>query len=289
MKKTFIHSFVILLLGITLCSCQNNGSIVPPPDHPQTKNIYATEVMYTAENDGAAAYMEIATQSNTLFHLLEQHRDGFVMDAYNYQEIDENGTLLYTQNDLSLPVELDPAGHHIRESPNYFKFNPVETVSEDPIENQIIWEDNTLNILVPEKHKLSENEIIAEYLELFYFEKIEVDNIYPEDMGQPLLKDSMQDLKINIIYVKDGQEYFTFRTDLARTTNNSITDPIVSIYTGNIHSSYIHSFMSQFVYFYTNAATPETAYESISPYIQQANAENSFQKVTSVEKSFSSL
>ena len=285
MKKNGWLIFV-LLLGMILSGCQNDMKDVTHPSLDRTENIYATSVKYTAENDGAKAYVEIAKRSEALFCLLEKQMDAFVMDAYNYQSIDNEGTPLYTQNELTLPVEVDAEGHHIRVSPNYFKFNPIETVSGNPIETQMIWDDNTLNLLVPEQHKELENEIISEYLDTFYFEKISVDNIHREEMGQPLLETAKEELYVNIIYVKDGQEYFTFRSDLAAGMSNIITDPIVSVYTGNIHVSYAHSFMSQFVYFYADAVNSQAAYEAVLPYIQQAGAENSFQKVNSVKESF---
>ena len=62
------------------------------------------------------------------------------------------------------------------------------------------------------------------------------------------------------IYVKDGQSYFTFRSDCASTTDNRIVDPIVMIYTSNIHCNYAHSIVSQWLYFYSDEENTEEVY-----------------------------
>lgn len=292
--KKFLDSIIcVILCGAMLCGCQtqlsqnDDGIKNDNSNITNTENIYATEVKYTAENDSAASYLEIAQRSQELFYLLEEHANAFVMDAYNYQAIDDKGTPLYTQNNLSLPIEIDAGGYSIRVSKNYFKFNPIETVTGQSIENQMVIDDNTLNILVPEQYRQYENNIIQEYQENFYFEKATAANTYNEEAGLPLIDIPKESLNVHIIYVKDGQKYFTYRTDLAMETQNVITDPIVSIYTGNIHISYAHSFMSQFVYFYSEETTEESAYKAILPYIQQCEAEASFQGVLSVKNNFS--
>lgn len=275
----------VLVVSALLGGCQSNTPRVESPNLNKTENIYAMSVKYTAENEGEQTYLQIAQRSKDLFDLLEENKDAFVMDAYNYQG-DEDGNMLYTQNTLNLPVEIDAGGYCIRVSQNYLKFNPIETTNGETIESQMIRNDNTLNILVPEQYKHYEADIIKEYQELFYFEKVEVANLYLQAIGQPLLDTAKDDLNIHIIYVKEEQDYFTYRRDLALNTENIITDPIAILYTGNIHISYAHSLMSQFVYFNSNESTANKAYDSIASYIQAINAQDSFQKVKSVKESF---
>ena len=87
----------------------------------------------------------------------------------------------------------------------------------------------------------------------------------------------------HIIYVKDGQSYFTFRSDCASATDNRIVDPIVMIYTSNIHCNYAHSIVSQWLYFYSDEENPEDVYQSIKPYVLQCGAEESVQQVSPAE------
>ncbi len=149
---------------------------------------------------------------------------------------------------------------------------------------QIIYDDLTLNILVPEKYMDMEEQIISAYREQFYFEKVQATNDYNEMAGiETVLDIPEESLNINIIYVKDGQSYFTFRSDCASTTNNRIVDPIVMIYTSNIHCNYAHSIMSQWLYFYSDEENIEDVYQSIKPYVLQCGAEESVQQISPVD------
>lgn len=58
--------------------------------------------------------------------------------------------------------------------------------------------------------------------------------------------------------------------------------PIVQIYTSNIHCHYAFSFMTKWVYFYSDEENAEDAYQDIEPYVEQCNAENSIQNVVSI-------
>ena len=56
------------------------------------------------------------------------------------------------------------------------------------------------------KYRDMETDIIAAHRERFYFEKVEAENDYNRDAGLSARLDiPEEDLKINIIYVKDGQ------------------------------------------------------------------------------------
>ena len=101
-------------------------------------------------------------------------------------------------------------------------------------ENKAPLDDLTLNLLVPEQYHDMEQEILAAWREYFYFEKVEAENDYNERAGEKEQLDIAENqLTVNIIYVKDGQRYFTYRSDCASADGSWITDPLVQIYTGN--------------------------------------------------------
>lgn len=277
--KKYLIVFSLLAVVILLSSCGNSEKENTSTE--EYKNIYKTVVQYSGENDSTSKYLEIAERSAELIPLLEENVNAFVMEAYNYQAIDDDGTPLYEMNGLDYPVEIDPAGHCIRVSRNYFQFNPIETVDGNDLVDQIIYDDLTLNILVPEQYMDMEEQIIAAYREQFYFEKVQATNDYNEMAGiETMLDISEESLNINIIYVKDGQSYFTFRSDCAATTDNRIVDPVVMIYTSNIHCNYAHSIVSQWLYFYSDEENTEDVYQSIKPYVLQCGAEDSVQQVS---------
>lgn len=282
-KNHILLLSLILIFTILLTACGGEQKNVSDTKSDEYKHIYKPVVQNTGENGSALKYLESAERSAELFPLLEDHVNAFVMEAYNYQSIDDEGTPVYTMNSMDYPQEIDPNGQSIRVSKNYFQYNPIETANGSDLVEQIIYDDLTLNILVPEKYRDMEEQIIEAYREDFYVEKIEVANEYNKMAGIDKVLDIPEEsLNVNIIYVSDGQKYFTFRSDCAVSTDNWITDPIVQIYTSNIHCQYAFSFMTQWVYFYSDEENAEDAYQDIEPYVEQCNAENSIQNVVSI-------
>lgn len=287
-KKSALVAFCMMaFLLLSGCEKVSGGdpASVSNSKWEECKNLYTTVVQYSGEDDSTEKYLEIAERSQKLLKLLEENEEAFVMNAYQYQSIDEDGTPLYTMNGSSYPVEIAPNGQCIQVSKNYFHFNPIETADGSALEEQIVYDDVTLNVLVPEKYREMEPQIIEAHRADFFFQKVTAENDYSEMAGMEKRSDMVEsDLKVHIIYVKDGQRYFTCRTDCAAQTDNWITDPVVQVYTHNIHCNYAHSAMSQWVYFPSDAANEDGAFAVIQPFISQCGAENSFQKVKSVYK-----
>ena len=272
---------LLLVLALLLTACSQTQE--DTGGWELDKNLYTTVIQESGENDSTLKYLEIAERSVELFRLLEENVGAFVMDAYNYQDIDGEGTPLYTMNGMDYPQEIDPAGQSIRVSRNYFLYNPIETADGNDLVSQIVYDDLTLNLLVPEKYRDLEDQIVEAYRENFYFEKVRAENDYNQDAGiDEVLEILDEDLYIHIIYVKDGQRYFTLRSDCAVLTDQWIEDPIVVIYTSNIHCNYAHSFLSQWVYFPSDKGSEAEAFAEIQPYVQQCAAEASFQRVRAV-------
>ncbi|HGS8849826.1 TPA: DUF1430 domain-containing protein, partial [Clostridioides difficile] len=105
------------------------------------------------------------------------------------------------------------------------------------------------NLLVPKKLQVHENDIKKEFRELFYFEKIEVENMYNEKLNRGLNKTKESDLNVNIIYVDNNQSYFTYNSFVMEDNRNLIDDPIVIIDIDNIDDSFYLSYISRCVYF----------------------------------------
>ena len=281
--KQFLCGILALacLAGLTACGGKEEvpTSAASKGTAQEQCHIYTTQVQYTGEDD-PVQYLEIAARSAHLLAELEDKAGAFVADFYNYQAMDDAGTPLYTMNGMQFAEEIDPNRHCIRVSRNYFAHNPIETADGSNLMEQFVYDDLTLNLLVPEKYQDMEEDIVAAHRERFYFEKVEAENSYNQEAGiSDRINIAKEDLKINIIYVKDGQDYFSFRSDCAPQTGCHVEDPIVQIYTGNIHCNYAHSFMSQWVYIPSEAESAEEAYQEISDMIRSCGAEESVQKL----------
>lgn len=281
--KQFLYGILALacLAGLTACGGKEEvpTSAASKGTAQEQCHIYTTQVQYTGEDD-PVQYLEIAARSAHLLAELEDKAGAFVADFYNYQAMDDAGTPLYTMNGMQFAEEIDPNGHCIRVSRNYFAHNPIEAADGSNLTEQFVYDDLTLNLLVPEKYQDMEEDIVAAHRERFYFEKVEAENSYNQEAGiSDRMNIAKEDLKINIIYVKDGQDYFSFRSDCAPQTGCHVEDPVVQIYTGNIHCNYAHSFMSQWVYIPSEAESAEEAYQEISDMIRSCGAEESVQKL----------
>ena len=281
--KQFLCGILVLacLAGLTACGGKEEvpTSAASKGTAQEQCHIYTTQVQYTGEDD-PVQYLEIAARSAHLLAELEDKAGAFVADFYNYQAMDDAGTPLYTMNGMQFAEEIDPNGHCIRVSRNYFAHNPIETADDSNLTEQFVYDDLTLNLLVPEKYQDMEEDIVAAHRERFYFEKVEAENSYNQEAGiSDRMNIAKEDLKINIIYVKDGQDYFSFRSDCAPQTGCHVEDPVVQIYTGNIHCNYAHSFMSQWVYIPSEAESADEAYQEISDMIRSCGAEESVQKL----------
>lgn len=284
--KRIISILTVLVIMLSITSCGNRA-----PDSEQDKkwsaykNFYTTSIQYTGENDSTQKYLEIAERSAKLLSMLEKNHGAFVCNTYNYQSIDENGTPLYTLNGMNYPQEIDPNGQSICVSKGYFQYNPIQTADGSNLIDRIIYDNLTWNILVPEKYCDMEEQITEAYRNRFYFEKVQAENDYNEMAGiDKQLDIPKESLNINIIFVKDGQNYFTFRSDCAANTDNQIIDPIVRIYTSNIHCNYAHSFLTQWTYFYSEKENTDEAYQEIKADVEACGAEESLQKVLPVYK-----
>lgn len=277
--KRIVSIWLALAVLLSVASCGGQGA-EQDKKWSVYKHFYTTSIQYTGENDSTREYLEIAERSKQLLALLEKDHGAFVCDAYNYQSIDDDGTPLYTMNGMSYPQEIDPNGQSIRVSKGYFQYNPIETADGSDLIDRIIDDDLTLNILVPEKYRDREEQIIEAYRERFYFEKVQAENDYNEMAGiDERLEIPKESLKINMILVKDGQSYFTFRSDCAANTDNWIVDPVVQIYTSNIHCNYAHSFLTQWTYFYSEQDSAEEAYQEIKADVEACGAGESLREV----------
>ena len=281
--KQFLCGILALacLAGLTACGGKEEvpTSAASKGTAQEQCHIYTTQVQYTGEDD-PVQYLEIAARSAHLLAELEDKAGAFVADFYNYQAMDDAGTPLYTMNGMQFAEEIDPNGHCIRVSRNYFAHNPIEAADGSNLTEQFVYDNLTLNLLVPEKYRDMEEDIVTAHRDRFYFEKVEAENSYNQEAGiSDRMNIAKEDLKINIIYVKDGQDYFSFRSDCAPQTGCHVEDPVVQIYTGNIHCNYAHSFMSQWVYIPSEAESAEEAYQEISDMIRSCGAEESVQKL----------
>ncbi|MFB1097231.1 hypothetical protein [Terribacillus sp. JSM ZJ617] len=227
----------------------------------QTENLYQTVLYSTGQVDLAIE----SGQNNNLkqvYNQLNNELNGFLIDAGNY-EISSNGSYLYEMNTDDQNASTSPYGKAITINENYLEFNKIRAETGE-IEGSIVSDPSVTNLLVPAALKDKEDEIKKNFLDYFYFQKVEVGNIYREAKGQELDDSPKNDLSINIIYVRDNQEYFTYNPANKGEGDYFIKDPIAILDTGQFDASYYMSYLSRAYFFYSDQSEPTQKLEEIA-------------------------
>ncbi|SNT25725.1 hypothetical protein SAMN05446037_10644 [Anaerovirgula multivorans] len=194
---------------------------------------------------------DLALESKDNDKLLQVYKDlsrlnkVFIINSINFQRLEnlntDNEEIDYDYN-YKLNVKNDedlytPRGRRIMVDGNYLKRNLIKTFSDGKnVLDKINYDDDVLNVLVPEKFKDYEDIIEKSYKEWFYFQKVEVSNMYRKALNENLNEKETDDLKINLIYIENNQYYFTYNK-FAGDNFNRVKDPIVIVYTENVDNS----------------------------------------------------
>ncbi len=170
----------------------------------KTENLYQTVTTYIGQNQASAHVEDKQNQAvKKAYQVLNKQADGFLMDPSNYDEVNE-GVYTYDLNTEGEDVRTNPLGKTITINLNYLSYNPIES-EQGSIREQWINDENVLNLLVPVSLREKESEIKDNFISHFYFQKVEVENIYREGKGKPLNQMTKEDLDVHIIYVKDHE------------------------------------------------------------------------------------
>jgi len=154
------------------------------------------------------------------------------------------------------PFELAPNGNRVDISLGYLAHNPITTVDGSSIEELLIWDDLVVNLLVPVQFKPDESQIRDLYLQDFYIGSLHWLNRDDYVNQTNYQQYTAEDLSVNIIYVEEGQYYFTFDTRVRPHDGNLIKDPIAVVHTDNFHPSFIMSLMGSSFYFISDSDNP---------------------------------
>lgn len=249
----------------------------------QALNIFRIEVGGVEEEvlNDLELDKDLNDRLSLFYQEIKQNNQAILMHSDNFMVIggsSEKPTYFYTQNSNKDDEIYSPYGRSIIINENYLKFNPIKSNNGKTINEPLTTNENILTILVPEQYEYLEDKIISHYREWFYFQKVEVENIYNEGLGTPLNKQEIDELDIHIIYTKANQHYFTYNS-YTGDEKNSITDPIAIIYNESLDTSNISAFVTSSVYLYDDSNGK--AYEHILPSINKSNA-NEIRSVVSI-------
>lgn len=105
-----------------------------------------------------------------------------------------------------------------------------------------------------------------------------MENIYNKQEGSILNDTLKSELVVNMIYIDDNQEYFTY-SNIEDNNGCKIINPIVVLETGNIDYSYYLSYLSRCVYFKYEGMD---VFDYLVPLIRKADVLSEIQSVTAI-------
>lgn len=275
-------TFTIAILIFTSLAIGNfielNNRLQALTDWDLAQNTYQTTTFSVGQSTDPAIDFEVMNNQLALYETLTAEKNAFLMNSQNIFYL-EMGHMPYADMSSAPPLTLSPNGYSVTISPNYLNVNPIKAVNGIAIADQINWDSNVLNLLVPEHLAAYEEEILRLYLEEFYYSKVSIDNIYNEDLGFHKNELKEEELSIHIIYVEDNQSYFAFDERVSVENGNRILDPIAIVYTGSVHPSRLSAMMSGGFFFQTDALD---AYQDIADLIAAHNLSHVIRSTPSV-------
>jgi hypothetical protein len=220
-------------------------------------DIYRVVMNYVGQDVSLEKEIEIQGVTEKAYSILCQENCGFLMDADSinmYDAIKSNSAFngLYDENGLET---------HITVSPNYLLVNPIYTTDGEMAYSRLDYDENTLNLLVPEKYMSIKMQLTEQFIQYLIFNRFTIhDRIYKSasnDCWEPIKSQP----KVNIIPIKDGQAFYTYKDTIRRQDRNCIIDPVTVVYTSNFHPNYILGMASRVLYFRYNSSNCREADE----------------------------
>lgn len=252
-----ISKFCLLLLIIILCKDFSNQRILLKTNEANlnlwknTKNMFKICEIYSPIYGNLPKEYEQNEKILSVYKDLSKINKVFIINTLNFEHANITDSEEYCNYMTNVHKEEDlysPNGRNIMVDKNYLKRNFIKTYSDKSnVLDKIDDNKDVLNILVPQKLKKYEDTIKKSYREWFYFQKVDVLNIYKEARNEELVTRDIDDLKINLIYIENNQSYFTYNM-YSGDSFNTIKDPIVTVYTDNVDNSVLAANLSAYMF-----------------------------------------
>lgn len=217
-------------------------------------NIYESYSPYYADN--------LAAEDVLNYKMLEVYKElsdlgkVFIIKTINFEHLKIEKPSKKKQKEIEYVYKLDvknqedlysPYGKSIVVDKNYLKKHTIKSLEGENVIDLIDNSADVWNVLVPEKFKDYEASIENSYKEWFYFQKVEVTNMYKEAEGKSKVVKNIEDLKVNIIYIGNNQNIFTYNSH-SGDGFNFIEDTIISVYTENVDNSFLASCFGDYIF-----------------------------------------
>lgn len=218
-----------------------------------------------------------------VFRQMEDEHGLILMYATNYADYGEGQKLWQANTGPDSFNKEDPwasiNGTCVTVNENYLRRHPVVDVRGRDVRDLLARDDRTFDVLVPERYRAYEDEIEAGFRRGFWFEKVNVAQIYERRMGEPAPDLAEEDLAVNIVWVPDGLDWFTYDPAVMPETGNVVRDPLVVVDAHNVDASYYYAWMTSSCYYETNDTAPAAPLTQVALEHDAADAYNTVRAV----------
>ena len=282
-------SFLFLFSSLTILDNMNrlNQRLSAQDRWNETENIYQPASLLMGTNTFETESLLFKPHRLLYDYLVENHH-AFIVSAENMPRILDDGTSPFADPDLAPPLEIAPNGWRITISPSYLDVNPIQAIGDIDIKEALIWDDYTWNLLVPISLEEQEEELTELYLEEFYSQKVLLANMYNDELGKPLIETTIDELSINIIYVYNDQDFFTFDIFRPISTSGIVNNTVAVIFNPDTFHAHFLSYLFQQNVFIINESAEDTR-SMILPAIEANGLESNIPAVHSVYEQFNIL
>lgn len=263
------------LMLIILCNCLRSviywQHLRETDNWTKTRNIYRINCRWLGQKN-MKEEDEINQDTLEFYRRIKKAYGAFIIDSTNYEYVlDKTGKQQYNYEMREDGVdENGPYGKCITVDDEYFKYNPIETPEGEAVQKYFVRDENTLNVLIPEQMYFLENDLRSQYLDYFYFTKIEVTDMYNQEKGIASSTETKDNLTINFIYTKKGSAYFTYNSETGDNKTHLIYDPMVIIYDEKVDASYLYAYATSSMYFKMDGI--DNAYEILKTSMKNSNS-----------------
>lgn len=286
LKKVMILSYLARILALLLVIFlteqffsqkeelkEKADNLILWEDTQNLYNLYESYSPYYAED--LAKEDELNDKIFKVYKELSDLDKEFIIKTTNFERPKMENLTTEKQEDIDYSYKVNvtkeetlytPYGRNIVVDKNYLKKHTIKSLDGENVIDKIDNDNTVLNILVPRKFKQHENIVKKSFKEWFYFQKIEVANIYNEANEKTKVEKDITDLKINIIYIDDNQVIFTYNPN-SGDGFNTIKDTIITVYTENVDNSFLASCLGDYIFI--ESANEYSALKEISSITQK--------------------
>lgn len=155
-------------------------------------------------------------------------------------------------------------GERVEINKNYLLVNKIVDVSGKAV-NVNEKNSNNLTVIVPEKYKKYKNNIAESISNDYMGVYNELDSTLP---------------KVDLIYVKNNQKYFSFSPNFAESNDYEIIDPIAVVINSDFDSRLLAPSMSMGYGFYTKNISEDNPLEGVQTTLEKYGFNNTWQPVS---------